>query len=67
MKMTMKTTEEQEIDNNNKQGSKISTKGDPRRWKALAVLSLAQFLIIMDTSIIGVALPAIQQQFSLSQ
>jgi EmrB/QacA subfamily drug resistance transporter len=31
------------------------------------LLSLAQFLIIMDTSIIGVALPAIQQQFGFSQ
>jgi EmrB/QacA subfamily drug resistance transporter len=49
------------------QESKISTRADPRRWKALALLSLAQFLIIMDTSIIGVALPAIQQQFSFSQ
>ena len=49
------------------QESKISTQADPRRWKALALLSLAQFLIIMDTSIIGVALPAIQQQFSFSQ
>jgi predicted MFS family arabinose efflux permease len=49
------------------QESKISTQANPRRWKALAVLSLAQFLIIMDTSIIGVALPAIQQQFSFSQ
>jgi EmrB/QacA subfamily drug resistance transporter len=67
MKTTMKTTEEQEIDNNNKQESKITTKGDPRRWKALAILSLAQFLIIMDTSIIGVALPAVQQQFGFSQ
>jgi len=68
MKTTTKTTEEQKIgDNNNKQESKITTKGDPRRWKALALLSLAQFLIIMDTSIIGVALPAIQQQFGFSQ
>jgi MFS family permease len=67
MKTTTKTTEEQEIDNNNKQESKITTKGDPRRWKALAILSLAQFLIIMDTSIIGVALPAVQQQFGFSQ
>jgi EmrB/QacA subfamily drug resistance transporter len=56
MTTTKTTTKEQ----------KIATQ-DPRRWKALAVLSLAQFLIIMDTSIIGVALPAIQQQFSFSQ
>src|SRR5829696_6084521 len=33
---------------------------DPRRWTALAVIALAQFMIIMDTSIIGVALPEIQ-------
>src|ERR671914_819979 len=64
----MKTTKEQKIGDNNKQESKImTTKGDPRRWKALALLSLAQFLIIMDTSIIGVALPEIQQQFGFSQ
>jgi EmrB/QacA subfamily drug resistance transporter len=68
MKTTTKTTKEQVTGDNNKQESKIiTTKGDPRRWKALALLSLAQFLIIMDTSIIGVALPAIQQQFSFSQ
>ena len=66
MKTTTKTTKEQEIDNNNKQGS-IRASQDSRRWKALALLSLAQFLIIMDTSIIGVALPAMQQQFSFSQ
>jgi MFS family permease len=45
---------------------KSTTAPDPLRWKALAVLSLAQFLVIMDTSIIGVTLPAIQQ-FSFSQ
>ncbi|QEC48753.1 MFS transporter [Baekduia soli] len=32
----------------------------PRRWSALAVIALAQFVVIMDTSIIGVALPEIQ-------
>jgi EmrB/QacA subfamily drug resistance transporter len=31
-----------------------------KRWLALAVLCAAQFMVIMDTSIIGVALPAIQ-------
>jgi EmrB/QacA subfamily drug resistance transporter len=62
------TTKRQEKGGNtNKDESLIATEQDPRRWKALAVLSLAQFLVIMDTSIIGVALPAIQQQFSFSQ
>lgn len=40
---------------------------DPRRWKGLLLLSLAQFLVILDTSIIGVALPTIQQHFGFSQ
>ena len=31
-----------------------------RRWAALAVIAVAQFMVIMDTSIIGVALPEIQ-------
>jgi EmrB/QacA subfamily drug resistance transporter len=40
---------------------------NPNRWKALTVLSLAQFLIILDTSIIGVALPTIQEHFGITQ
>ena len=40
---------------------------NPLRWKALFLLSIAQFLVILDTSIIGVALPTIQQQFGFSQ
>lgn len=40
---------------------------NPNRWKALSILSIAQFLIILDTSIIGVALPTIQQHFNISQ
>lgn len=32
-----------------------------KRWAALAVICTAQFMVIMDTSIIGVALPAIQK------
>ena len=33
---------------------------DPLRWKALFLLCAAQFIVILDTSIIGVALPTIQ-------
>jgi EmrB/QacA subfamily drug resistance transporter len=40
---------------------------NPNRWKALTILSLAQFLIILDTSIIGVALPTIQEHFNITQ
>lgn len=37
------------------------------RWLALAILCTAQFMVIMDTSIIGVALPAIQNDLGYSQ
>lgn len=39
---------------------------DPKRWKALALLCAAQFIVILDTSIIGVALPAIQAELGFS-
>ena len=45
----------------------FSSSPDPRRWWALAVIALAQFLVIMDTSIIGVALPEIQFALDFSQ
>ena len=38
----------------------------PRRWTALAVIALAQFMVIMDTSIIGVALPDIRSDLGFS-
>ena len=36
-----------------------------RRWLALVVLALAQFLVILDASIVNVALPVVGKQFSL--
>src|ERR671917_1841230 len=40
---------------------------NPRRWWALLVLATAQFMVIMDTSIIGVALPDMQADLGFSQ
>ncbi|GGO41440.1 MFS transporter [Streptomyces lasiicapitis] len=40
---------------------------NPRRWWALLVLAAAQFMVIMDTSIIGVALPEMQRELGFSQ
>ncbi|MDJ0347328.1 MFS transporter [Streptomyces sp. H10-C2] len=40
---------------------------DPRRWTALVLIALAQFMVIMDTSIIGVALPDMQTDLGFSQ
>jgi EmrB/QacA subfamily drug resistance transporter len=39
---------------------------NPRRWTALAVIALAQFMVIADTSIIGVALPDIRSDLGFS-
>ncbi|WP_432119695.1 MFS transporter [Streptomyces sp. bgisy032] len=39
---------------------------NPRRWWALVVLATAQFMVIMDTSIIGVALPEMQRDLGFS-
>ncbi|MEU7000432.1 MFS transporter [Nonomuraea sp. NPDC046570] len=40
---------------------------NPRRWWALVVLAAAQFMVIMDTSIIGVALPDMQRDLGFTQ
>src|SRR5688500_18398166 len=37
-----------------------------RRWLALALIAAAQFIVIMDTSIIGVALPKMQADLGFS-
>src|SRR3954471_8343668 len=42
------------------------TTPNARRWWALALLSVAQFLVILDTSIIGVALPKIDAALGFS-
>ena len=39
---------------------------DPRRWRALAVLALAQFMVVLDVTIANVALPAIQADLGFS-
>lgn len=39
---------------------------DPRRWRALAVLALAQFMVVLDVTIANVALPAIQTDLGFS-
>ncbi|GAA3850417.1 MFS transporter [Amycolatopsis tucumanensis] len=39
---------------------------DSRRWWALGFIALAQFMVIMDTSIIGVALPKMQSDLGFT-
>ena len=42
------------------------TAPDRRRWVALGLIAAAQFMVIMDTSIIGVALPRMQEDLGFS-
>jgi EmrB/QacA subfamily drug resistance transporter len=39
---------------------------DPRRWKALAVLSVAYLMVVLDVSVTNVALPSIQSALHFS-
>jgi EmrB/QacA subfamily drug resistance transporter len=39
---------------------------DPRRWRALAVTQLAAFMILLDVSIVNVALPSIERDLGVS-
>jgi EmrB/QacA subfamily drug resistance transporter len=39
---------------------------DPDRWKALAVLSVAYLMVVLDVSIVNVALPSIQEDLGFS-
>jgi EmrB/QacA subfamily drug resistance transporter len=43
------------------------TSVDPRRWKALAVLSMAQFMLILDLTVVNVALPDLGADLDLSR
>ncbi|KRB73127.1 transporter [Nocardioides sp. Root190] len=47
--------------------STTTSPGVNRRWLGLAVIAAAQFMVIMDTSIIGVALPRMQAELGFTQ
>jgi EmrB/QacA subfamily drug resistance transporter len=44
-----------------------SLTADRRRWIALVVICLAQLMIVLDTTIVNVALPAIQRDLKFTQ
>jgi EmrB/QacA subfamily drug resistance transporter len=43
------------------------TRADPRRWRALALLCGLQFMIILDLTVVNVALPRIQESLGFTQ
>ena len=40
---------------------------DPRRWRALGVVLVGTFLILLDSTIVNVAIPSVQQDLSASR
>lgn len=43
-----------------------ATTPDPRRWKALVVIAIAQLMVVLDASIVNIALPSIQIDLGIS-
>jgi len=39
---------------------------DPMRWKALVVIAISQLMVVLDASIVNIALPAIQQDLGIT-
>jgi EmrB/QacA subfamily drug resistance transporter len=46
---------------------KLATRSESRRWLVLAVTVAAQFMVIVDVSVVNVALPAIKNDLHFSQ
>ncbi len=39
---------------------------DPMRWKALIVIAISQLMVVLDASIVNIALPAMQQDLGIT-
>ncbi|MGW2816709.1 MFS transporter [Streptomyces sp. NPDC001415] len=43
-----------------------NTQADPRRWKALIFIGIAQLMVVLDTTIVNIALPSAQHDLGIS-
>ena len=47
-------------------GSAVGVEPDPRRWSILAVVVIAQLMVVLDASIVTIALPSAQRALHIS-
>ncbi|MEW1913080.1 MFS transporter [Kitasatospora sp. NPDC085895] len=46
--------------------SESGLQADPRRWKALAFIGLAQLMVVLDATVVNIALPSAQHDLGIS-
>ncbi len=46
--------------------SALASAPDPMRWRALLVIAIAQLMVVLDASIVNIALPSIQADLGIS-
>src|SRR5437899_7383091 len=61
------TTDRQQLNQPSAQGRASAHASERRRWIALAVLCLGQLMMVLDVTIVNVALPAIQRDLRFTQ
>jgi MFS family permease len=44
----------------------VGEPADRRRWRALAVVQLAAFMVLLDVSIVNVALPSVERELAVA-
>ena len=44
----------------------LTTELDPKRWKALVVIAIAQLMVVLDASIVNIALPSLQTDLGIT-
>src|SRR5712675_971779 len=47
-------------------GADMPAGPDPKRWLALAVIAIAQLMVVLDASIVNIALPSAQKALHIS-
>jgi len=63
----MATTKEANLMTNGTHGEVQAATGDRRRWAALYVLCVGMLMIVLDVTVVNVALPSIQSDLGFSQ